>query len=258
MRMKSLIQMKRKAEKAIALSPFIRKPYFCSACGNKVTFMKSFGNKKSGLFQSLNIVGGGYRKYVVCPVCRANDRMRWIDYVLGHETDIYTGKCSVLHIAPEECIEKKIRKNRRATYITGDIRSGIADQIVDITGMPFHDGAFDYIILNHVLEHVEKEADAMRELSRCLKEGGRLIFSVPVCMDRPTYEKKGKLSEAERLKYYGQKDHCRLYGTDIMKYMKKYGLYAKEYNVNDFFNRNERLKYRLFENDRVYIGEFKR
>lgn len=65
MRMKYLRQVKRKTEGAIALFPFIRKPYFCSACGNRVAFMKSFGNKKSGLFQSLNIVGGGYRKYVV-------------------------------------------------------------------------------------------------------------------------------------------------------------------------------------------------
>jgi len=45
--------------------------------------------------------------------------------------------------------------------------------------LPFADASFDCIIISEVLEHLHREHDALRELSRVLKPGGILAVSVP-------------------------------------------------------------------------------
>jgi SAM-dependent methyltransferase len=45
--------------------------------------------------------------------------------------------------------------------------------------LPFGEGSFDCIIISEVLEHLHREDDALRELSRVLKPGGVLAVSVP-------------------------------------------------------------------------------
>jgi SAM-dependent methyltransferase len=45
--------------------------------------------------------------------------------------------------------------------------------------LPFDDASFDCIIISEVLEHLHREDDALRELSRVLKPGGVLAVSVP-------------------------------------------------------------------------------
>lgn len=49
-----------------------------------------------------------------------------------------------------------------------------------ITELPFADGSFDLVVACDVIEHVADDQRAFGELSRVLKEGGRLVFSVPL------------------------------------------------------------------------------
>lgn len=49
----------------------------------------------------------------------------------------------------------------------------------DLCKLPFKDNAFDFILCNHVLEHIEKDYLALSELKRVLKQGGLLILGVP-------------------------------------------------------------------------------
>jgi len=44
---------------------------------------------------------------------------------------------------------------------------------------PFKENTFDLIEASHVLEHLDKPFDTMRELCRILKPGGKLIIKVP-------------------------------------------------------------------------------
>ncbi len=44
---------------------------------------------------------------------------------------------------------------------------------------PFRDGSLDFLIANHVLEHLPNPLKALGEWHRCLKEGGALYLSVP-------------------------------------------------------------------------------
>lgn len=236
-----------------ATFPLLPKVYKCSMCGNNVSFMLPTGTK-SRVFNELNIVGGGYRKGVTCPVCGATDRIRWIDYVIEHMTGIYKEKCSILHIAPEGCIAGKIRKNKDAEYITGDICADDVDVRVDLTKMQFSDKNFDYIIANHVLEHIEDVDSALNEVKRCLKDSGKFLFSFPVCPTCKTIEMQGSLTDEERLKYYGQTDHCRLYGSDATESIGRMGFFVQEYNVSNMIKPEEIRKKRYLLQDRVYIA----
>jgi SAM-dependent methyltransferase len=49
----------------------------------------------------------------------------------------------------------------------------------DICRLPFVDNTFDLITSNMVFEHLEIPEEQLREISRILKKGGRLIFHTP-------------------------------------------------------------------------------
>jgi len=46
-------------------------------------------------------------------------------------------------------------------------------------GLPFRDNSFDGIFLVEVLEHIQDELEALREIMRILKPGGALVLTVP-------------------------------------------------------------------------------
>ncbi len=50
----------------------------------------------------------------------------------------------------------------------------------EITALPFADGHFDLVAAFDVIEHVEDDRRVFAELTRVLRPGGRLIFSVPL------------------------------------------------------------------------------
>ncbi len=49
----------------------------------------------------------------------------------------------------------------------------------DVTKLPFADGSFDIVVCSEVLEHIEDNRTAVRELVRVLKPGGDLVVTVP-------------------------------------------------------------------------------
>jgi SAM-dependent methyltransferase len=49
----------------------------------------------------------------------------------------------------------------------------------DITSLPFKDKQFDAVVCVDVLEHVDDDGQALREVRRICKPGGRLIATVP-------------------------------------------------------------------------------
>jgi SAM-dependent methyltransferase len=63
----------------------------------------------------------------------------------------------------------------------GEVPPGAAARTVrgDATRMPFPDGAFDRVIAAEVLEHIPDDWQALREIARVLRPGGRLAVTVP-------------------------------------------------------------------------------
>lgn len=123
----------------------------------------------------------------------------------------------------------------------------------DITKFSFADQTFDYIIFNHVLEHIKDEESALKEVKRCIKLTGKIILSVPICWEEKMFERDDIVTPQERETYYGQKDHVRLYGYDFPERMEKYGFEVQRYSYYcDQFGEEIR-KLSLLENDTIWI-----
>lgn len=64
-------------------------------------------------------------------------------------------------------------------------RAGFAT-LGEITALPFPDGCFDLVCAFDIVEHVEDDRQAFRELERVTRDGAALVFSVPLDPSRWT------------------------------------------------------------------------
>ncbi len=227
--------------------------YYCIICGHPVEHFLPGQVANSKLFKTHTVIGAGYRENMLCPYCHCMDRERWLYFVLTMNTDIFTSSCHVLHFAPESHIKERMKSNKIISYIAADLLPKDDEIQVDITDIPFQNNTFDYVIANHVLEHIGDEKKAIMELKRVLKQTGKLIISFPICTDMRTIEKEGVESEEEREELYGQKDHVRLYGFDFKERLLKYGIEVSTLSPKDYFDDDTIKKLGFIENDVIII-----
>lgn len=193
------------------------------------------------------------RNNVLCPACFSLERHRLIWIYLRNKTDLFNKNLVVLHIAPEQCFYNKFKKLKNLKYTTGDLESPLADVKLDVQNMPFEDNIFDIVICNHVLEHVEDDFKAMREILRVLKPGGIAIMLVPILFDmKKTYEDPSIIKPSERLKHFLQKDHYRIYGADYIDRVKKAGFVVTENNYLDEVDPLLKSRYCLPEQEYMF------
>lgn len=225
----------------------------CIICGCNIDKFLPEGIEEE-IFEHHHIIGGGYRENCVCPYCRAWDRERWLYYVLQNKLDLFRASGRILHFAPEYQIQEYIQQNEQIDYYTGDIVPGKAMHVTDITDIQYKDNTFDYIISNHVMEHIANEEQAVSEIKRVLKTSGKWIFSFPICTDMKTYEDKTIFSPEQRLKAYGQKDHVRLYGYDFAERFERYGLKLQIYRPEDEMDDAQINKFGFIKDDTIIIA----
>jgi predicted SAM-dependent methyltransferase len=189
------------------------------------------------------------RQNVLSPSTLSLERHRLLWLYLTNETNFFTSKKKVLHMAPEQCFLTRFRKLNH-DYVTADIDSPIADVTADIINLPFNDNSFDVIFCNHVLEHVQDDTRAMKELFRVMKKGGMGIFQVPQDLNRDvTFEDNSITNPKERAKIFGQYDHVRVYGKDYFDKLRSIGFEVKEVNYSQKLSTETSSKYRLMEGE---------
>ena len=189
------------------------------------------------------------RQNVLSPSTLSLERHRLLWLYLTNETNFFTSKKKVLHMAPEQCFLTRFRKLNH-DYVTADIDSPIADVTADIINLPFNDNSFDVIFCNHVLEHVQDDTRAMKELFRVMKKGGMGIFQVPQDLNRDvTFEDNSITNPKERAKIFGQYDHVRVYGRDYFDKLRSIGFEVKEVNYSQKISTEISSKYRLMEGE---------
>jgi SAM-dependent methyltransferase len=122
-----------------------------------------------------------------------------------------------------------IRGYNLLLYVKGDLfPSDESIQRVDLEKFLFPDETFDMVICNHMLEHVDDPAVALRELHRVLKPGARIICQTPFATRLTrTLEEPLLQSSNDRLFFYGQEDHLRFFGNDIEKIITKAGFVGR-------------------------------
>lgn len=226
---------------------------FCLICNEEVENFYP-GGFDLKIFKEHHVIGGGRRLNCICPKCNKIDRERWLYYVIKNETNILNLSGKVLHFAPEESIAHLISQNQNVDYYTCDINPLKGMHVVDITNIQFKDKVFDYVICNHVMEHIKNEKKAVEEIKRVLKKNGKWIFSFPICTDMKTQEESKCLSNEQRVELYGQEDHVRLYGIDFIERFKKYGLNVKIISPRDYFSKEKIGYYGFIPDDKILIA----
>ena len=90
----------------------------------------------------------------------------------------------VLDAGAGECQYRGLFQHTR--YVPVDFAKGDTEWnysglsvIARLTELPFGDATFDAVICTQVLEHVPEPKQVLRELSRTLKPGGRVLFTAP-------------------------------------------------------------------------------
>ena len=188
----------------------------CPVCGRRYRKFMPYGYVVS-------------RKNALCPGCLSLERHRLLWLYLQNETDFFEKPLRVLHIAPERCLMKRMEKMSNLDYVTADLESPLARVRMDVQEIPVPDGEFDVVFCNHILEHVEDDRKAMRELKRVLRPGGWAVFLSPINPAREvTYEDAAVTDPAEREKHFGQKDHVRDYGRDFGRRLAEEGFDVDE------------------------------
>ena len=191
----------------------------------------------------------------LCPSCLSLERHRLIWLYLKNETKLFTEPMNMLHIAPEQSFYKRFKAIKTLDYFTADLESPLAEYHFDIHEIPFEDNKFDFIMCNHVLEHVDDEFKVTRELYRVLKPGGFAILQVPINLDfNKTYEDKSITTAKEREKHYGQYDHVRWHGLDYPERLEKSGFVVDSLGYIGKFTDEEVEKMRLPKSELLYIA----
>lgn len=192
------------------------------------------------------------RDDVLCPSCLSLERHRLLWLYLTRETDLLQRPVRILHIAPEVCLMKRLRR-RAADYTTADLESPLAELHFDVQQIPLPDNSYEVLICNHLLEHVADDRRALEEFHRILRPGGWGVLLSPVDPTRATtFEDDTITDPAERTRIFGQYDHRRIYGRDYGDRLRAAGFEVEEIDYAAAFSEEERRLYAL-PSDWLYI-----
>jgi len=196
----------------------------------KLIFPKSFIRKNEALLRyliSLKYRGSTYqcnicliklKKFVhlsggdqLCPKCGSRSRGRRL-YKQLNDQELLVG--NVLHFSPPKCLYDHFTQNESITYFPTDFENEfVANYSFDITKIELPNNYIDVIICYHILEHIENDSLAMKELVRVLKPSGKAIIQTPF-KEGDIYEDDSIKTEKERTLAFGQKDHVRIYSKE--------------------------------------------
>ena len=165
------------------------------------------------------------RENVLCPVCNSLERTRFL-YFVYEKLNLFTpaSKIKILHFAPEKCLYDIFSNNPMIEYTCVDLVPenypfAIGIKKEDGMNLSFDNKTFDFIIHNHVMEHVPNDKEFIIENLRVLKDDGKIIATFPFHPKKKCYFNDNIKTPEERLNIFYQWDHVRLYGFDFAKHL---------------------------------------
>ncbi len=242
------------------------KIYTCPICNNQVSHFNKINDYYLRMLDKYEFIHSPFQYETFnllnysCPNCGASDRNRLYSIYLEKRFSEMTSKglsCKLLDIAPDKNLANWIKKHPNIQYRSMDLYMDGVDDKVDITDMKiYNNNSFDIIVCSHVLEHIEDDIKAMKEINRILKVGGFAIVMVPILLTlKEDFENKICRTEADKWKYYGQNDHVRIYSKNgfIMK-LELCGFKVNQVGV-EFFGEEVLYKHGINKRSVLYIVE---
>lgn len=186
-----------------------------------------------------------------CPACKSNVRSRFAWLALNQKTDLFDNTPRrLLHFAPDKALTRKFADLEQIDYVTADIEPGKAMFEMDMRSIESPDNSFDAVFCSHVLEHIDDDRKAMRELCRVLKPGGWAMIIVPI-HGPTTFEDPSVTDPKERERLFRQRDHVRIYGRDIAERLEEAGFTVHAIRPRDVVTDNSYTRYGIPDDDRL-------
>jgi SAM-dependent methyltransferase len=186
-----------------------------------------------------HFLSDSWHEQIICPGCRAGIRQRLFFAALQNIDElsferIIRGK-QILHFAPEDVLSSRIQR-KAAAYVTADFFRRDCDVQLDMSNMPqIKNECFDTVIAFDVLEHVPDYGMALDEIRRVLSPSGFAILTVPQKDNlRITYENRSIVTEEDRIRHFGQRDHLRLFGDDFPAIVESKGFAVSAIDESSF------------------------
>lgn len=176
-------------------------------------------------------------RHVLCPTCGSQVRHRLIAAALDLRPDrthrlALSGK-RLLHLSPEYCLAQRFRRTA-GTYVAADFVTASANIRVDVMRLPFLDATIDVFVACDVLEHIDDDQLALKEVHRVLRPGGVAVLTVPNADGLAvTWRDPAIATPSQREEAFGQIDHVRLYGDDFASIVAEAGFLTTVFTAAD-------------------------
>lgn len=195
---------------------YLGKKYKCNICN---TELRNFVNLKNDK---------------LCPRCGSIQRNRRLWQIL--RDTFLNNRLSILDFSPSRCLYR-VMKSSDYNYLSTDLSNDFfSDVAFDITNIDSKSESFNLILCYHILEHIEDDLKAMKELWRVLNRDGFCIIQTPF-KDGEIYEDYSIKSPEERKKHFGQSDHVRIYSIKGLKSrLEQVGFEVKVWNFTEKAN----------------------
>ena len=188
-------------------------------------------------------IEAGYKvPNAACPVCDSHSRQRALSLWLTNEFQLDQQKGIALVFAPERALTPFWNAARNLVVINTDIDEARGvNLLADVMHLPLLKESVSLIWCHHVLEQVEDDRAAMREMYRILQRAGVMVISAGLSGENETREfgfRNSKLSGNRRS--YGRDFGKRLEDAGFVVRRMSYDLSPRElelYGVylEDFF-----------------------
>jgi len=215
--------------------------FLCPICKFKASKFLPYGKDYEAI-KKYKIIGMGFRKNAICPNCFSKDRERLLYLFLQNLIDkkLISFSSKVIHFSPEMSLEKNFFRKYFSNYFTADIIKNKSDFTIDLQNFNLKEKNFDLVICNHVLEHIEDDTTALKNIYSIIKPGGMAILQVPLStIIDVDFKKEGIISDSEKLNYYGQSDHVRIYSEK--NFLKKITDTGFNLNINEMIREKKKI-----------------
>lgn len=235
----------RKVRQMINRRRYSGEAHECPLCGSKLRS-----------FRTVPVLSGGfsYSQRNICPVCFSGARQRLIWLTITEVCNLLDSpRFRLLHFAPEFSLGDRLSRHSKVDYLSADLMSVDAMLSLDLRAIDLPDESVDAIICSHVLEHVDQDRQAMRELCRILRPGGWAILQVPLSDNLETEEDPTIKTPEARQAAYGQWDHVRLYGQDYGDRLREAGFELQVLRPQAELEVDAVRRYGLVASEDVYL-----
>jgi SAM-dependent methyltransferase len=155
----------------------------------------------------------------------------------------------VLHIVPDRALRGMLRDN--PAYDTADWRRRDVTYRAHLTRLPVAQESYDVVIASHVLQRIDDDSQAMRELFRVLRPGGLALLTVPINPTRTiTYEDPTITRPADRQAHFNGPDHWRFYGLDFADRLRDVGFSVDTFRMTPA----EEVTFGLLPTEWLYVA----